>query len=175
MVTRCDETQGFNFDVKWWSDWSGWSVPVLPGSVLIPLQLVVHQLGSLGQADGVQVEVPLEEDGATAESSGQSAGEAAHKHVLTCRTNQDTQRVPHRRGHADVELRGRPTCQVEVLQRRLRSHRGVHLGAEAGGAVIGAVDLPFGRSDVVSVCDGRPRVHVLDLHTPNRTDCLESP
>lgn len=60
-------------------------------------------------------------------------------------------------------LRGRPTCQVEVLQRSLRSHRGAQLGAEAGDAVIRAVDLPPGRSDVVRVGDGRPRVDVLDL------------
>lgn len=55
---------------------------------LIPLHLVVHRLGSLRQADGVQVEVAVEDDGAAAESSGQSAGEAAHKHVLTCGTTQ---------------------------------------------------------------------------------------
>lgn len=60
-------------------------------------------------------------------------------------------------------LRGRPTCQVEVLQRSLGSDRGVQLGAEPGDAVICAVDLTSGRSDVVRVGDGRPCVDVLDL------------
>lgn len=72
-----------------------------------------------------------------------------------------------------MELRRRPTCQVEVLQRSPRSHRGVQLWAESGGAVIRAVNLPLGRSDVVRVCDGSPRVHVFDLLRQNRKDCSQ--
>lgn len=71
-------------------------------------------------------------------------------------------------------LRRRPTCQVEVLQRCLRSHRGVQLGAESGGAVICAVNLPFGRADVVCVCDGSSCVDVFDLQSRNRKECIES-
>lgn len=76
-------------------------------------------------------------------------------------------------GDAAPSARG-PTCQVEVLQRSLGSHRGVQLRAEAGGAVIRTVDLPFGRSDVVCVCDGSSRVHVLDLQRPQRKESVES-
>ncbi|TNN85873.1 hypothetical protein EYF80_003717 [Liparis tanakae] len=35
-------------------------------------------------ADGIQVEVAVEDDRAARERAGESAGEAAHKHVLTC-------------------------------------------------------------------------------------------
>lgn len=55
-------------------------------SHLIPLHLIVGQFGSLGQADGVQVKVAVEDDRATGERSGQRAGEAAQKHILSCRT-----------------------------------------------------------------------------------------
>lgn len=64
--------------------------------------------------------------------------------------------------------RRQPTCQVEVLQGRLGSHRGVQLGAESGGAVVCAVNLPSGRADVVCVCDGGSRVDVFHLQRRNR-------
>lgn len=56
---------------------------------------MVDGFGPLGQADGVQVKVAVKNDGSTGERSGQSAGKAAQKHVLTCSTrkhNVDTLR-----------------------------------------------------------------------------------
>lgn len=68
-------------------------------SHLIPLPLIVHQFASLGQADGVQVKVAVEDGRATGESSGQSAGKAAQKHILTCRT---TEHNMSPRGHTQA-------------------------------------------------------------------------
>ena len=59
--------------------------------------------------------------------------------------------------------RRRLTRQVEVLQRRLRSDGGVEVGAEALDAVVGAVDLPPGRADVVVVGDWGPGVDERNL------------
>lgn len=61
-------------------------------------------------------------------------------------------------------MRHRLTCQVEVLQRSLRSHQGVELRAESAQAVIRPVNLTFGGCDVVRVCDGGASVDVLNLH-----------
>lgn len=91
-------------------------------------------------------------------------------------THKHTTLSSPQRGHTETwELRGRPTCQVEVLQRSLGPHVGVQLGGEAGGVVLGAVNLPFGRADVVCVGDGGPRVHVLDLQRRNRKYCVKPP
>ena len=58
---------------------------------------------------------------------------------------------------------GRLTCQVEVLQRRLRSDGGVQLSTEALDAMVSAVDLSPGCSDVVVVGDGGPGVDKRNL------------
>lgn len=54
----------------------------------IPLQLIIDPFGSLRQADGVEVEVAVEDDRSAGERSGQGAGEAAQEHVLTCGTTE---------------------------------------------------------------------------------------
>lgn len=61
------------------------------------------------------------------------------------------------------------TCQVEVLQRSLRSHQGVELRAESAQAVVRPVDLTLGGCDVVRVCDGGASVNVLNLHGHTHT------
>lgn len=77
----------------------GWTVLVLYVSHLIPLHLIVNGFGSLGQADGVQVKVAVEDDRATGERSGQRTGKAAQKHILTCRT---TKHNMSPRGHTEA-------------------------------------------------------------------------
>lgn len=52
---------------------------------LLPFQLVIHIFGFLCQTNGIQVEVAVENGGATSERSSQGAGEAAQEQVLTCR------------------------------------------------------------------------------------------
>lgn len=56
------------------------------------------------------------------------------------------------------------TCQIEVLQWRLSSHCNVQLRVEPADAVICAIDLAFGGSDVVCVCDGSTSINVFNLH-----------
>lgn len=64
----------------------------------------------------------------------------------------------------DDDVRHGLTCQVEVLQRSLRSHQGAELRAESTQAVIRPVNLTFGGCNVVRVCDGGASVDVLNLH-----------
>lgn len=51
---------------------------------LLPFQLVIHIFGFLGQTDGIQVDVAVENSRATSESSGKGAGKTAQEQVLTC-------------------------------------------------------------------------------------------
>lgn len=51
---------------------------------LLPFQLFVQIFGFLCQGDGVQVEVAVENGGATSESSSKGAGEATQEQVLAC-------------------------------------------------------------------------------------------
>merc|ERR1719419_1423249 len=104
---------------------------------LLPFQFAVNKSHFLRQGDGIQMEVAVENDRAAGESSGQGASEATYKHILT--------------------------CQVEVLQWSLRSHCSVEFRAEPGDAVIRSIDLTFGGSDIVRVCDGGSSVDVLNL------------
>lgn len=57
---------------------------------LLPLQLFIHIFGFLGQGDGVQVEVAVENGGAASESSSEGAGEAAQEQILTCSMRRET-------------------------------------------------------------------------------------
>lgn len=59
----------------------------------------------------------------------------------------------------------RLTCEIEVLKWSLRSHCSVEFRAESGDAMIRSVDLTFGGSDIVCVCDGGASINVFNLHT----------
>lgn len=136
---------------------------------LLSFKFGIHKFCFLGQGDGVQVEVAVENDRTAGESSSESAGEPAQKHILTCSAN--TQIF-----HVDEVLSGMihtvsddddmlaQTCQVEVLQWSLRSHCSAEFRAESGDAMIRSIDFTFGGSDIVCVCDGGPGVNVLNLH-----------
>lgn len=126
------------------------------------------------------MEVAVENDRAAREGSGKSAGKATQKHILTCNTN--TQSVLN----VDAVKRcpglwtatcctGGLTRQVEVLQRGLRSHCRAEFRAESGEAVIRSVNLTFGGSDVVCVCDGGSGINVLDLHEHKNTSDFRFP
>ncbi len=126
------------------------------------------------------MEVAVEDGGAAGESSSESAGEAAQKQVLTCNTKR-TEFTSNCKILSGITgklcmIRCRtdgPTCQIEVLQRSLRSHCGAQFRAESGDAVIRAVDFTFGGSDIVRVCDGGSSVNVLNLlsHTNKKQAC----
>ena len=121
------------------------------------------------------MEVAVENDRAAGERSSKGAGEATQKHILACETKDtvwDKRRgvtLPTLIHLLRIAWHGR-TCQVEVLQRSLRSYRKAELRAEAGDAMIHPIDLTFGGSDIVSVSDGGSSVDVFDLHKQKKQE-----
>lgn len=141
---------------------------------LLRFQFVIHEFNFLCQCNSIQVEVAVENGWAAGESAGKSAGEAAQEHILTCNTKAehvlDVDAVKVWSGALGDPwmwtcCTGGLTCQVEVLQWSLGSYCSTEFRAESGQAMIRSVNLTFGGSNIVSVCDGGSSIDVLNLDT----------
>jgi hypothetical protein len=66
--------------------WSNNGLREVVSSVLLQL-LSVDTFGLLGQSDGIQVQVTVEDDRTTGQSPSQCTSKATHKHILTCTQN----------------------------------------------------------------------------------------